>query len=141
LFYFSERKKLEEEEAAALSKSASKPPAKKLTQFEIQQALAAPAPKPKSKTKDEDEIERNINHVVRESEEELRAAGVEKLAASGVNEATELMRSLASSAQDSEDSHPERRRKAAFKVFSFLSTCLNLKAEHSMLRPWALIGV
>ncbi len=97
----------------------SKAPAKKVTQFEIQQNLAAPAAKAKSKPAKEVEVERNINHEIRETEEQFRAAGIEKHVASGVGEATELLRNLSgSSGADSPDSHPERRRKAAFKVSS-----------------------
>ena len=94
----------------------SKAPAKKVTQFEIQQNLAAPAAKAKSKPAKEPEIEKNINHEIRETEEEFRAAGIEKHVASGVGEATELLRNLTAAGSDSPDSHPERRRKAAFKV-------------------------
>ncbi len=108
---------MEEEEEAAASK-ASKAPAKKLTQFEIQQSLvAAPAAKAKSKPAKDLDIEKNINHVIRETDEQFMAAGIEKHVASGVNEATELMRNLTTSGGgDSPDAHPERRRKAAFKV-------------------------
>mmetsp|Transcript_14312 Transcript_14312/g.30612 ORF Transcript_14312/g.30612 Transcript_14312/m.30612 type:complete len:168 (+) Transcript_14312:87-590(+) len=112
-----EKKRLEEEEEAAASK-ASKAPAKKLTQFEIQQSLAAaPASKAKSKPAKDADIEKNINHVIRETDEQFMAAGIEKHVASGVNEATELMRNLTASGGDSPDAHPERRRKAAFKSY------------------------
>ena len=106
---------MEEEEEAALSKGKAAP-AKKITQFEIQQNLAASAPKAKSKPAKEVEVERNINHEIRETEEQFRAAGIEKHVASGVGEATDLLRNLSASGGDSPDSHPERRRKAALKV-------------------------
>lgn len=110
---------MEEEEEAALSK-ASKAPAKKVTQFEIQQNLSAQASKTKSKPAKEVEVERNINHEIRETEEQFRAAGIEKHVASGVSEAAELLRNLSIPAgADSPDSHPERRRKAAYKVVAF----------------------
>ncbi len=115
-----EKKRLEEEEEAAATK-ASKTPAKKITQFEIQQSItAAPAPKAKSKQSKEADIEKNINHVIRETDEQFVAAGIEKHVASGVGEATELLRNLNSGGGDSPDAHPERRRKAAFKVLCYV---------------------
>jgi len=117
-----ERRRLEEEEAAAAATKSSKAaPPKKVTQFEIQQNLAAASAPAKGKKKDvreEDDIDRNINHVIRETEENLRKAGVERHAASGVGEATDLLRNLSTaSGGDSPDAHPERRRKAAYKAY------------------------
>jgi hypothetical protein len=120
-----EKKRLEEEEEAAASK-ASKAPAKKLTQFEIQQSIAAaPAPKAKGKPAKDADIEKNINHVIRETDEQFKAAGIEKHVASGVGEATELLRNLTAGGGDSPDAHPERRRKAAFKVLSHIRTMMS----------------
>jgi len=114
-----ERDQLEAEEAASLA-PAPKAAAKK-TQFEINKAkgmmFIPPPSKKKANVKKQDPVEANVNHAIRDAALEAAAAGVDVKTASGVDDATNLLKNLRTGEEPAVDAHPERRRKAAFKDY------------------------